>query len=197
MTFVLATANAGKVKEMQSLLSHLGYDVKSRHELGFDFEIEETGTTFLENATLKADAICKATGLPSIADDSGLMVDALGGAPGVYSSLYGGEQLTDVQRYEYLLENMENTKLRTAKFVCTIVCTFPNGDRLVSEGECKGEIIQEARGGGGFGYDPVFLVSGTDKTMAQLTSEEKNSISHRGEALKKFVLQLQKERGNV
>ncbi|MCL2201739.1 MAG: RdgB/HAM1 family non-canonical purine NTP pyrophosphatase, partial [Oscillospiraceae bacterium] len=154
-----------------------------------------TGETFLENAMLKARAICNATGLPAIADDSGLMVYALDGAPGVYSSSYGGSMLTDGQRCEFLLSNMQNEKLRKAKFVCTIVCAFPDGNTLVSDGECLGEIISAPRGTGGFGYDPIFLVKELNKTMAELSSEEKNYISHRGKALRKFA-SLLRERSN-
>jgi len=195
MTYVLATANPGKVKEMSGILEELGITVKSRAQLGIDFEVDETGETFLENAMLKARAICNATGLPAIADDSGLMVYALDGAPGVYSSSYGGSMLTDGQRCEFLLSNMQNEKLRKAKFVCTIVCAFPDGNTLVSDGECLGEIISAPRGTGGFGYDPIFLVKELNKTMAELSSEEKNYISHRGKALRKFA-SLLRERSN-
>ncbi|MCL2227015.1 MAG: XTP/dITP diphosphatase [Oscillospiraceae bacterium] len=194
MKFVLATANLGKVEEMRSILSGLDIDVISRHELGIKDDIEETGDTFAENALIKAEAICKVSGLPAIADDSGLVVDALGGEPGVHSSSYGGPALSGAQRCAYLLEKLRNKEQRSAKFVCTIVCAFPDGKNLISEGECNGEIAMTPRGSGGFGYDPVFLIKSTGKTMAELSAEEKNAVSHRGEALRKFILLLQ-ERG--
>ena len=190
--YVLATANPGKVHEMRSILSVLGIEVVTRSELGIDIDIEETGTTFLENAALKAKAICGISGMPAIADDSGLIVDALNGKPGVYSSSFGGEELTSVERCVYLLKEIEKSEKaykkeqRKAKFVCTIVCAYPNGSLLTATGECNGVITQEPRGSGGFGYDPVFLPDGRDKTMAELTSEEKNYLSHRGKALINF-----------
>jgi len=187
--YVLATANPGKIKEMREIMSKLGIEVVSREDLGIDIKIEETGTTFLENAQIKAEAICKLAGFPAIADDSGLIVDALDGEPGVYSSSYGGEALTADERCRYLLEKMKNTEQRQAKFVCTIVCVFPNGDLLTTTGECSGEIATEPAGKSGFGYDPVFKVFGSDgceKTMAELTAEEKNKLSHRGAALHSF-----------
>ena len=187
MKFVLATANPGKIKEMNEILSGLEVQVVTRDELGIKITIPETGTTFIENATLKAKKICEVAGLPAIADDSGLIVDALGGAPGVYSSSYGGEELSAIERCRYLLKMMENTELRAAKFVCSIVCAFPGGSLLTAYGDCIGEIAAEPRGPGGFGYDPVFLVEGTGRTMAELTAEEKNRISHRGKALREFA----------
>jgi len=185
--FVLATANPGKVKEMQELLSGLDIKFITRDDLGIDIDIEETGTTFYENSLLKAEAICKLTGIPSIADDSGLIVDALNGEPGVYSSSYGGEALTSPERCEYLLNKMKNLEQRQAKFVCTIVCIYPDGRILSSVGECNGKITTKLDGTGGFGYDPVFLPDGYNKTMAQLSTDEKNKISHRGIALRNFA----------
>jgi len=190
--FALATANPGKIKEMHTILSGLGIEVVTRDELGIDIDVEETGTTFLENATIKAKAICRASGIPSIADDSGLIVEALNGKPGVYSSSFGGEKLTADERCVYLLREMEKIKItgkpqqRSARFVCTIVCAFPDGYLLTATGECFGMIISEPRGSGGFGYDPVFLPEGWDRTMAELTPDEKNKISHRGKALITF-----------
>jgi XTP/dITP diphosphohydrolase len=185
-TYVLATANPGKIKEMREILSKLDIEVVSREDLGIDAEIEETGTSFEENSQIKAVAICKIAGIPAIADDSGLVVDALGGEPGVYSSSYGGEALTADERCDYLLKKMDNTEQRKAKFVCTIVCAFPNGDILTTIGECCGVITTEPVGTGGFGYDPVFLPDNFKKTMAELTTDEKNKISHRGVALRKL-----------
>jgi len=198
MKFVLATSNPGKIREMKEVFSGLDIEFVTRKDLGIELEIEETGSTFKENALLKAEAICKVSGLPAIADDSGFMVDALNGEPGVYSSSFGGEGLSDVQRCEFLLEKLLDARQRSAKFVCTIVCVFPDGEVIASEGECPGEITGRPRGGGGFGYDPVFLADGFDKTMAELTPEEKNRISHRGKALRGFVRALEsRERGAV
>ena len=193
LKFALGTANPGKVREMCDILCGLGFEVATRDELGIDIDIEETGSTFLENATLKAEAICKASGLPAIADDSGLCIDALGGAPGVYSSSFGGEGLSELERCGFLLNKMANMEHRGAKFVSTIVCVFPDGKVLSAEGECRGEILKVPRGHGGFGYDPVFIAEGMDKAMAELTPEMKNAISHRGKALAKFselIIQL-------
>jgi len=189
MRYALATANPGKIKEMQKILSGLDIEVVTRENLGIEIEIEETGTTFLENAKIKAAAICKASGLPSIADDSGLIVDALGGRPGVYSSSFGGEKLTAEERCDYLLKKMESfksTEQRSARFACTIVCAFPDGDIISAAGECEGSIAFKPSGSGGFGYDPVFIPEGNNKTMAELLFEEKNKISHRGKALGNF-----------
>ena len=191
--YVLATANPGKINEMQLLLSGLGIEAVTRCDLGIDIEIEETGTTFLENATLKAKKICSLSGMPAIADDSGLIVDSLGGRPGVYSSTFGGEGLTSTERCRYLLNEIiksgiaGKTEQRSAKFVCTIVCIFPDGYMLTATGECRGEITKELCGSGGFGYDPVFLPGGFEKTMAELSTFDKNKISHRGKALRCFV----------
>jgi len=184
--FVLATANPGKVIEMQKMLTDLNIKVLTRDELGITVNIEETGTTFLENATLKAKAICRISKLPSIADDSGLVVKALDGKPGVYSSSFGGESLTSAERCDYLLNQLKNMEQRDAKFVCTIVCSFPDGKFITATGECHGSISYKASGAGGFGYDPVFLPAGMDKTMAELCADEKNNISHRGKALRCF-----------
>ena len=190
MKFVLATANPGKIKEMCNILSTSEFEIVTRSDLGIDMEVEETGSTFLENALIKAQALCKETGLPAIADDSGLEVLALDGRPGVFSSSFGGTNLSDSERCTYLLSQMRGVKPKNARFVCTIVCYFPDGTYTVSEGECLGEIIDFPRGENGFGYDPVFLVEGFDKTMAELSTDEKNTVSHRGKALRKFVLQM-------
>ena len=188
--FVLASRNPGKLKEMNEILSHLGIQVCSEEEAGVDVEAEETGTTFEENSRLKAEAVMKASGLPAIADDSGLCVDCLGGAPGVYSARYGGPELDDAGRYRLLLENMRGQMPRTAQFVSAITCCFPNGDVLTARGECPGTIAYAPMGEGGFGYDPVFFVPTLKKTFAQLTAEEKNAISHRGKALEAFQVKL-------
>lgn len=190
MKLVLASKNQKKLKEMREILSQLGVEVCLQSEVGVDVDVEETGTTFEENSLLKAKAVMEASGLPAIADDSGLCVDALGGAPGVYSARYGGPGLDDTGRYRLLLENMKGQP-RTAKFVSVITCCFPNGDVLTSRGECPGTIAFAPMGEGGFGYDPVFFVPGLKKTFAQLTAEEKNAISHRGRALEAFKGELE------
>lgn len=190
MTFVLASNNEDKLKEMRVILSELGFDVISQSEAGITHDVDETGETFYENAYLKAEAAMKASGLPAIADDSGLIVDSLGGEPGVRSKRYGGEGLDDADRTALLLKNMSKEEHRTAKFVSSIVCIFSNGDVISSEGICEGAILHEARGHGGFGYDPVFIVAGMGKSMAELSPSEKNFVSHRGKALRAFEPKL-------
>ncbi len=190
MRFVLATHNPGKLKEMSAILSGLGVEVVSPAALGITVDVEETGTTFAENAMLKAKAVCAASGLPAIADDSGLCVDALNGGPGVYSARYGGEGLDDKGRYALLLQNMRGQTTRAAHFACAIACAFPDGDTLTAEGRCDGAIAFAPMGEGGFGYDPVFLVPDKGKTFGQLTAEEKDAISHRGKALRAFSEEL-------
>ena len=198
MTFVLATANPGKIREMQEVLSGFDIELVTREDLGITLDVDETGSTFRENALLKATAICEASGLPAIADDSGLIVDALDGGPGVDTSDFGGAGLDCDQRCAFLLNKLRGVEQRSAKFVCTIVCLFPDGRVITSEGECQGEIAVSPRGAEGFGYDPVFLAKGSTKTMAELTPEDKHRISHRGKALRKFVQDLQSwERGAV
>ena len=191
MKLVLASKNKKKLVEMNDILSQLGIEVCSEAEAGVAVEVEETGTTFEENSLLKARAVMEASGLPAIADDSGLCVDALGGAPGVYSARYGGPGLDDVGRYRLLLENMKGQP-RGAKFVSVITCCFPNGDVLTARGECPGTIAFAPMGEGGFGYDPVFFIPSLKKTFAQLTPEEKNAISHRGKALEQFQKELER-----
>ena len=190
MKLVLASKNPKKLAEMNRILSRLGVEVCSEAEAGVDLEVEETGTTFEENSLLKARAVMEASGLPAIADDSGLCVDCLNGAPGVYSARYGGEGLDDAARYRLLLENMRGQMTRTAKFVSVITCCFPNGDVLTARGECQGTIAYAPMGEGGFGYDPVFFAPELKKTFAQLSQEEKNAISHRGKALEAFAGKL-------
>ena len=189
--FVLATHNPGKLKEMSDILARFGVEVVSPGDLGITVDVEETGTTFAENAMLKAKAICAAAKLPAIADDSGLCVDALNGGPGVYSARYGGEGLDDTGRYTLLLNNMRGQTTRAAHFTCSIACAFPNGDTLTAEGRCDGTIAFAPMGEGGFGYDPVFFVPEKAKTFGQLTAEEKSTISHRGKALKSFAEKLE------
>ena len=191
MKLVLASQNKKKIKEMNDILSLLGVEVMSQAEAGVNVDVEETGTTFEENSLLKAKAVMEASGLPAIADDSGLCVDYLQGAPGVYSARYGGEGLDDAGRYQLLLQNMRGQLDRSAKFVSVITCCFPNGDVITARGECPGTIAFAPMGEGGFGYDPVFFIPGLKKTFAQLTAEEKNAISHRGKALEVFKTKLE------
>lgn len=190
MRFVLASNNAKKLVEMREILGELGIEVISQAEAGIATSPDETGVTFEENSLIKAEAACKASGLPALADDSGLVVDALGGEPGVYSARYGGEDLSDRQRYELLLSNMESIENRGARFVSCVAVVFPNGDRITAEGTCEGTIMHAPAGDGGFGYDPVFFSSDLKKSMAEMTHEEKNSISHRGNAMRKFAPML-------
>jgi XTP/dITP diphosphohydrolase len=186
-TFIIATHNQHKLNELERILAPLQIDAVTA-ELD---EVEETGLTFAENAFLKADAACRQTGMPAVADDSGLMVDALDGAPGVYSARYAGEGASDMDRIQKLLLNMQEVPMgkRTAKFVCAVCCVYPNGDIITAHGECAGTIGFEPQGSDGFGYDPIFLING--KSFAQLTAQEKDKISHRGRALKEFAAQLQ------
>ena len=187
MTFILASNNTEKLKELRDILSDFGLTLCSQREAGLTLEVEETGDTFEENALLKARAAAEATGLPAIADDSGLCVDALGGAPGVHSARYTGRHGdSDAARTQLLLQNMQGEPNRTARFVSAICCVLPNGDTLSARGVCEGEILKEPRGTGGFGYDPVFLPTGSLRSMAELTAQEKNRISHRGQALRAF-----------
>lgn len=192
MKMVLASKNPHKLTEMAAILSQLGVEVVLESDVGVDVEVEETGETFEENAALKATAVMKASGLPAIADDSGLCVTALGGGPGVYSARYGGEGLSDTQRYQLVLNGLTGQLDRSAKFVSCICCAFPNGDKVEAWGECPGLITYSPRGEDGFGYDPIFLVPETKKTFAQMTAQEKNAISHRGVALQKFKVELEK-----
>ena len=190
MKFILASQNQHKLVEMQNILSAHGVEVVLQSELGLHVEVEETGATFAENAMLKAKAVMAASGLPAIADDSGVCVDALNGAPGVYSARYGGPELDDVGRYRLLLENMRGARDRTAHFTSAIACVFPNDDAIEAEGICPGMIAYAPQGDGGFGYDPVFFLPQLRKTYAQLTPEEKAAVSHRGKALEVFDQKL-------
>jgi len=191
MKFVIATHNAHKLIELQRILEPLGIEGVTDRDLGLELpEVEETGTTFAENAYLKAASACKATGLPAIADDSGLVVDALGGRPGVYSARYGGEEATDDDRNLLLLGEMKDVPKseRSARFVASVCCVFPNGDVLRAEGTFEGEIGFAPAGENGFGYDPIFVVG--DRTSAEMSPAEKDALSHRGNALRVFSKDL-------
>ena len=187
MKLVLASDNKNKLREFRTLFENFGVEFLSKADTGFTEEVEETGETFAENARIKAEAVMRFTGLPAIADDSGLCVDSLGGEPGVRSARYTGSHAdSDADRYELLLRNLGETQERGARFVCSLCCVFPNGDILTAEGTCEGSILFAPRGENGFGYDPVFRPDGVDRSMAELTMEEKNAISHRGKALAQF-----------
>ncbi|NTU24822.1 XTP/dITP diphosphatase [Bacillus tequilensis] len=185
---IIATHNPGKVKEFKEILEPKGYDVKSLAEIGFTEEIEETGHTFEENAILKAEAVAKAVNKMVIADDSGLSIDNLGGKPGVYSARYAGEQKDDQANMEKVLSELKGIEKeqRTARFRCALAVSIPGAETKTVEGHVEGYIAEEPRGEYGFGYDPIFIVKDKDKTMAELTSDEKNKISHRADALKKL-----------
>lgn len=180
---LVATKNKGKLREIKEILSD--YQVMGMDEAGFTHETIEDGTTFEENAYKKAFELMELSGLPVLADDSGLMVDALGGKPGVYSSRFAGEHATDDQNIQKLLSKLEQIKDNdnTARFVCCMCLLYPDGNKIIARGECEGLIINENRGESGFGYDPVFYVPSYDKTFAELGSEIKNQISHRRKAL--------------
>ena len=192
MKVILASKNAHKLEELSAILGQLGFEIALESEYGLDIDVDETGTTFEENSLLKAEAVMKASGLPVLADDSGLMVDALNGAPGVYSARYGHKS-SDGERTEFLLENMKDVpdEKRTAKFVCVITCLWPDGRKIVARGECPGVITREVHGENGFGYDPVFYLPELGMTYAELLSEQKNAISHRARALQEFCRQYQ------
>ncbi|MBE6749331.1 MAG: RdgB/HAM1 family non-canonical purine NTP pyrophosphatase [Ruminococcaceae bacterium] len=183
-TFLIATHNEKKKNELLRILSPLGVDVKTDKELNLTLtEAEENGETFYENALIKAQSGCKESGLPCVADDSGLMVDYLAGAPGVYSARFAGEHGNDKKNNEKLLKLLKDVpeSERTARFVSVVCCVFPNGDIISARGECEGKIGYEEIGNGGFGYDPIFMVDG--KSFGELSAEEKDKLSHRGKAL--------------
>ena len=183
-TLLIATHNQGKLREYRALLADLPLKVVNLDEAGVDFDVDETGTTFAENALLKARAYAAATGLLTWADDSGLEVDALDGAPGVYSARYAGPDATDEDRYRKLLHTLaaQPDAPRTARFRCVVALVTPDGAAYTTDGICPGVIIDEPRGSHGFGYDPVFLLPDLGQTMAELPPATKNRISHRGRA---------------
>ena len=194
MKIVLASRNKKKKVELQALLSQYidGIEILSLDEVGIYGEIEEDGVTFEENALIKARTAAE-SGYVGVGDDSGLEVDALGGAPGVYSARYAGEHGDDEANNTLLLKNLEDKSDRNGRFVCSIACVFPEKygyEPIVVRGTVEGEIIKERQGNGGFGYDPLFFVSSLNKTFAEATPEEKNNISHRGNAIKAFAEKL-------
>ena len=197
MKVVLASHNKHKLVEISKITEKFGIELVLQSELGVDIDVEETGKTFEENSYLKAEAVMKATGLPALADDSGIAVDALNGEPGIYSARYGfDDTLDDWGRLLLLLKNTEHVPdgQRQAQFVCVITMVTPEGQVIQARGEIHGELTREARGENGFGYDPIFYYPPFGKTTAELEPEEKHAVSHRGNALRVFYEKL-KEAG--
>ena len=197
MKVVLASKNRHKLEEISKITEQFDMELVLQSDLGVDIDVEENGTTFEENSFIKAEAVMKATGLPALADDSGIAVDALNGEPGIYSARYGfDESLDDWGRLCLLLKNTEHVPdgQRQAKFVCVITMITPEGKTIQARGEIHGELTREARGENGFGYDPIFYYPPLGKTTAELSAQEKNEVSHRANALKVFYEKL-KEAG--
>lgn len=188
MKLLIASNNKGKLREIKEILGGFYEQIVTPAELGLTLDVEETGQTFLDNARLKAHAFAKAAHMDALADDSGLCVDALDGAPGVYSARYAGNHGDDAANNALLLKNMEHVAdgQRGARFVCCVVLASPDGTELCAEGDSAGEILRAPQGTGGFGYDPLFYVPRFQRTYAELTAEEKNGISHRAQALSKL-----------
>ncbi len=184
MQLLIATHNSGKLREYKELLAGLPFELVTLDEVGIHDDAAETGATFLENARLKAEAYAQQSGLLTLADDSGLEVDALGGEPGVHSKRYAGENKTDAERNQFLLAQLRDIprEKRSARFRCTIVIAAPNGPFWVSDGTCEGNIAFEPRGTNGFGYDPIFILKEGGMRMAELPTAEKNRVSHRARA---------------
>ena len=196
MKVVLASKNPHKLVEIKQITDKFGFDLILQSELGVDIDVEETGTTFEENSLIKARAVMEATGLPALADDSGIAVDALNGEPGVYSARYGfDESLDDWGRMMLLLRNTEHVPdgQRQAKFVCVISFVTPEGKIIQARGEIHGELTREPRGENGFGYDPIFYYPPFGQTTAEIPAEQKNQVSHRGNALRIFYEKLKEE----
>lgn len=192
---ILATNNKSKVKEISEMMSGSDITFESLADAGINVEVEEIGTTFEENALLKAREICKLSGKPTISDDSGLEIDALDGAPGIYSSRFMGEDTSYDIKNNALIEKLENVADpdRTARFRCCMALVLPDGREFVTEGAMEGIIAREPKGINGFGYDPILFIPEYNRTSAELSSEEKNNISHRGEALRKMIEVIKKE----
>ncbi len=193
---VFASTNKGKIKEMNALLEGTGIRLLSLSDIGFTQAIEETGTTFEENARIKARAVCAFCGLPSFSDDSGLAIDALDGVPGVYSARFLGEDTPYEIKNRIVLEKLERVapEKRTARYECAVCCVFPGGGEIVTHGVCEGTIGFESKGSNGFGYDPIFYVG--ERSLAEFTDDEKNAVSHRGQAVRAFVERLKEYSSN-
>ena len=197
MKIVLASRNPHKLVEISKITEKFGFELVLQSQLGIDLDVEETGITFEENSYQKAYAVMKATGLPALADDSGIAVDALNGEPGVYSARYGGDpSMSDWDRLELLLKNTQQIPdgQRQAQFVCVITMVTPEGQTIQARGEIHGELLRQPRGENGFGYDPIFYYPPFGKTTAEISAEEKHAVSHRGNALRVFYEKL-KEAG--
>ena len=197
MKIVLASKNRHKLEEIRQITDRFGMELVLQSEIGVDIDVEENGSTFEENSLIKAEAVMKATGLPAMADDSGIAVDALNGEPGIYSARYGvDERLDDWGRLQLLLKNMEAVPdgQRQAKFVCVITLITPDGRTIQARGEIHGELLREARGENGFGYDPIFYYPPMGMTTAEMSAADKNQVSHRANALNVFYEKL-KEAG--
>ncbi|MCH5210984.1 MAG: XTP/dITP diphosphatase [Oscillospiraceae bacterium] len=190
MKVIAATKNKGKIREMHEILSPLDIEIVSQQEIGIDVDAEETGDTFEKNALIKARAVAMLCDYPILADDSGICVEALGGAPGVRSARYAGDNATDSDKINKLLSELDGAENRNAKFVTSVAFIFPNGREITAFGEVKGSITHEPKGENGFGYDPVFYSDELGKTFAESSDEEKNSVSHRGRALKSLYEKL-------
>jgi XTP/dITP diphosphohydrolase len=192
---LIATHNPGKLIELTWLLGDVPFDLVSLADVGIHHQVDETGETFEQNAALKAETYARLSGLPTLADDSGLEVDALGREPGVRSSRYAGEGATDAQRIAFLLQKLQNIPEQawTARFRCAIAVAWPSEPVRLYTGECLGRIVREPRGSNGFGYDPVFLLPERGKTMAELSAEEKNRVSHRSMAARKAAAALREK----
>lgn len=189
MKMILASNNRDKLREVREILSPYGIEVISQSEAGCRFEAEETGSTFEENARIKAKAAVEATGLPCVADDSGIEINAMGGGPGIYSSRYCGDMPYEQTVLRVIGEIADNPD-KGADYYCAVVCIFPNGDEITASGRVDGTIADAPRGTGGFGYDPIFIPAGYTQTMAELSESEKNGISHRGRAFQMFAEKL-------
>jgi XTP/dITP diphosphohydrolase len=190
MQILIGTKNAGKIKELKNLLAGLPIDLRSLNEFENVIEPKETGATFAENAALKAVSYAQQTGLAALADDSGLEVEALGGAPGVFSARYAGERASDAEKISKLLREIKDSESenRSARFVCAIALTGENGEIIFqTEGICNGKIALAAKGQNGFGYDPVFIPDGFDQTFGELSGEIKSRLSHRARAIEKII----------
>lgn len=194
MKLAIATNNAHKLEEIRAILGNSFDKLLSLKDLGIDVDVEETGTTLEENSLLKARTICNICGMPTLADDTGLMVDALDGAPGVYSARYAGEAHNDKANRLLLLKNLDGVENRRAHFATVITICYPNGDFITSNGRVEGSILHEERGSEGFGYDSLFYSDELKKTFAEASQQEKNSVSHRGRALTAMLEKLNSQK---
>lgn len=190
MDILVATTNPGKIREITEILSGLNVSIITPNEINLALDVEEKGLNFAENAAIKARAWCEASGMPALADDSGLCVDALDGRPGVLSARFAGNSATDEENYQLLLKRMKGIQKRDARFVCVVALVFPEDEVILAEAHYEGRILEDPVGNAGFGYDPVFFDPASGKSFAQLTREEKNNRSHRKKALEELKKKL-------